>query len=310
MKLANGAPASLSVSIAALVVSFLPWQSASIGPFTATVSEWQGIGVLAGLLLVALVIWNALRVGNVPLPVPVAPALPGLAVAALLLLLTLIKFLAANEFRTFWAWLGLLLAILIVVAAYLEAEPMLKMLRAMRSGATPGNAAAGGGPDSAGGSGVPAAPAAPPAPAGAVTPAAPLAPAIPVTPAAPPPSAAPDAADAPVADAAPAPSAPPAGAAGVDGEWHCTMSTPLGDQVVALTLSTAGGELSGQANSAFGSQAFTGGTVDGGRLAWHISAKEPMPIELDFTATVTGDTLSGMVKAGPLGESAFTGTRV
>ena len=34
------------------------------------------------------------------------------ALAILLLFFTIIKFLVSNEYRTFWAWLGLVLAIL------------------------------------------------------------------------------------------------------------------------------------------------------------------------------------------------------
>jgi hypothetical protein len=34
-----------------------------------------------------------------------------------------------------------------------------------------------------------------------------------------------------------------------------------------------------------------------------------MPAELDFAATVDGDTIDGMVNAGPFGQQPFTGTR-
>jgi hypothetical protein len=255
VKISNGAPALLSASIAALIVSFLPWQSVEVLGFSISVDEWHGIGVLCGLLALALVVWNALRLANVTLPVPVPPALVGLPVAALLVLLTLIKVVAIDD-RTGWAWLGLVLAVLIAVAAYLEAAPMLRMFQAMRSGTLPG-----------------------------------------VVPSAPRP--------------APTTTSERSGAvSGIDGEWQCTMDTPMGEQSVALTLSTEGGALSGQANTAFGVNAFDGGTVDGNDIAWHITATQPMPLELDFKATVDGDALTGTVHAGPFGESAFKGTRV
>lgn len=102
---------------------------------------------------------------------------------------------------------------------------------------------------------------------------------------------------------------PSAPATGPDGEWTCTMDTPMGEQAVTLTLATTGGALSGRADTAFGVQAFSGGTVDGNALAWRISVTEPMAIDLDFTATVDGDTLTGTVNAGPFGAQPFAGTR-
>jgi hypothetical protein len=120
------------------------------------------------------------------------------------------------------------------------------------------------------------------------------------------PAPAPPAPPAPVA----APPAPPPAGSGIDGRWHCTMDTPMGEQAVMLTLSTAGGELSGDAQSPFGSQSFTGGTVAGHAVAWHISVTSPMAVELDFRATIQGDVLDGVVVAGPFGESAFSGVRV
>lgn len=97
--------------------------------------------------------------------------------------------------------------------------------------------------------------------------------------------------------------------AGIDGDWHVTMDTPLGEQTVALTLSTEGGELSGRAHTAFGIQDFSGGTIDGNRLAWRVSTTAPMPLDLAFQATVEGDTIAGTVDAGPLGQAPFSGSR-
>jgi hypothetical protein len=95
----------------------------------------------------------------------------------------------------------------------------------------------------------------------------------------------------------------------IDGDWQCTIDSPLGEQSVLLTLHTDGTALSGRADTAFGAQEFDGGTVDGNELTWHVSVTQPMPVELDFSATVEGDTLNGMVNAGPLGQQPFTGTR-
>ena len=53
----------------------------------------------------------------------------------------------------------------------------------------------------------------------------------------------------------------------------------------------------------------TDGTVDGGELAWKVAITQPMPVTLEFTATVTGDAISGTAKFGAYGEGAFEGTR-
>lgn len=95
----------------------------------------------------------------------------------------------------------------------------------------------------------------------------------------------------------------------IDGVWQCTIDTPMGEQQVMLTLSTDGTDLSGRADTAFGAQEFDGGTVVGMELTWHVSVTQPLPVELDFLATVEGDMINGIVKAGMLGEQPFTGTR-
>jgi hypothetical protein len=95
----------------------------------------------------------------------------------------------------------------------------------------------------------------------------------------------------------------------IDGVWQCTIDTPMGVQQVTLTLMTDGTDLSGRADTAFGAQEFAGGTVAGMELAWHVSVTDPLPVELDFSATVEGNAMTGMVKAGMLGEQPFTGVR-
>jgi hypothetical protein len=81
---------------------------------------WHGWGVLAGLIAIALLVWEAIRLANINVALPVTPAMTSAALAILLLIATVIKFLADNEFRTFWAWLGLALAIAIVVGAWMN----------------------------------------------------------------------------------------------------------------------------------------------------------------------------------------------
>ena len=51
------------------------------------------------------------------------------------------------------------------------------------------------------------------------------------------------------------------------------------------------------------------GKVDGNTLTWSMNMTVPMPMKLEGTATVDGDTLDGSVNAGAFGSMAMTGTR-
>jgi hypothetical protein len=94
---------------------------------------------------------------------------------------------------------------------------------------------------------------------------------------------------------------------GADGDWKVTMDTPMGSQQATLTLKSEGASLSGKVAGAQGIQEFSGGTVS--PLAWKINIAQPMPMQLDFTASVDGDSISGNVKLGSFGNATFKGTR-
>jgi hypothetical protein len=64
-KLSHGAKLVLAASIAFLVVSIFNWQEVEFaGIASAGVSMWHGWGVLAGLLAIAIVVWEGLRLAN------------------------------------------------------------------------------------------------------------------------------------------------------------------------------------------------------------------------------------------------------
>jgi hypothetical protein len=177
-KLSTGTRIALGCAIAFLVVSFFNWQEIELGEFgSAGVSMWHGVGVVAGLLAIGLIVWEAILLANIKFEIGVAPTMISAALGILLLLFTVIKFFADSEFRTFFAWLGLALAIGVTAGAVM----------AMRAAGAMATLPGGWG----GGASTPeAAPPAPPAP--------PTAPEPPAPPAAPTPPAE------PVAEAAPA----------------------------------------------------------------------------------------------------------
>lgn len=101
-----------------LVFSFFDWQQVSFGGFTAGLSEWHGVGVVAGLLVIALLIWEAARLFQITIQLgSVTPGLVSVGLALLLLLFTVITFLTHNEARHWPSWLGLFLSIAIAAAA-------------------------------------------------------------------------------------------------------------------------------------------------------------------------------------------------
>lgn len=97
--------------------------------------------------------------------------------------------------------------------------------------------------------------------------------------------------------------------AAVDGVYDATVKTPMGDQKMVFTVNSDGGSFSGSIVGALGSMDISDGTVDGNVLTWKMDMTVPMPMALDCTATVDGDTISGEVKAGAFGTMGLSGTR-
>ena len=94
-----------------------------------------------------------------------------------------------------------------------------------------------------------------------------------------------------------------------DGTWNTTINTPMGAQNGTLTLATNGSELSGMMSSPQGEMAIENGTVDGDTLTWKAAITSPMPMTLEFSASVDGASIAGTVKLGAFGEAEFSGTK-
>ena len=94
-----------------------------------------------------------------------------------------------------------------------------------------------------------------------------------------------------------------------DGVWNTTMNTPMGAQKATLTLATDGGALTGTMSGPQGSIDLKDGTVDGDALAWKADITQPMAMTLEFSATISGDEISGNVQLGAFGTASFSGTR-
>ncbi len=146
-ELTTGAKLVLGATVAFLIVSFFNWFEADLGGIEevagvdAGVSMWNGVGVIAGLLAIVLLVWQAIRLANINLEIGMTPAMITAALAALLLIFTVIRVIDGYEFadRTIWLWLGLLLAVVIAVGAWMNMQASgegIADIRASVAGAT------------------------------------------------------------------------------------------------------------------------------------------------------------------------------
>jgi hypothetical protein len=124
--LSTGTKVLLGAGVLMFIDLFLSWQKqcvdTPIGEVCGSQSGWHGWGTLVGILVVALIAWEVVQLlglaSNVNLPV--AATLISAALAAAILLFTILKFLVDNEARSWPSWIGLLLAIGIAIGGWLK----------------------------------------------------------------------------------------------------------------------------------------------------------------------------------------------
>ncbi|MCK7621835.1 hypothetical protein MUU72_01615 [Streptomyces sp. RS10V-4] len=96
---------------------------------------------------------------------------------------------------------------------------------------------------------------------------------------------------------------------GIEGVWDLTIATPIGRMRPAVELRTHNGQLVGTARGTGEELPLKDVSLDGDQLTWKQSITRPMRLDLSFTVTVNGDTLTGTSKAGRLPSSKVTGRR-
>ena len=94
----------------------------------------------------------------------------------------------------------------------------------------------------------------------------------------------------------------------VAGQYDCVTKSPMGDQKSVLTVNVDGDSWTGSNAGQMGALDITDGKVDGNTLTWTMDMKVPMPMKLEGTATVDGDTITGQIKAGAFGTMAMSGS--
>jgi 2,4-diaminopentanoate dehydrogenase len=95
----------------------------------------------------------------------------------------------------------------------------------------------------------------------------------------------------------------------VDGTWKIAVKAPMGTMETELRIQSEDGVLKGVQEGQGQRHEVEDGRVDGDQITWANTITSPMKIKLVFNATVTGDTMAGKVKAGPLGSISFKGIK-
>jgi hypothetical protein len=122
---------------------------------------WHGWGVLAGLLLLAILVWEVAQLAGIKIALgPLSPSMGTAGLSALLVLVTLIKVLT-NSFVASWAWIGLALSACIAAGAWLNMKAAGESLSDLKTSVTTAASSATAAAKTAGSS-APAAPSPPP----------------------------------------------------------------------------------------------------------------------------------------------------
>ncbi len=123
-KLSRETQVVLGGGVLLFILSFLDWQQVSFSSVVPGVggavglNEWHGVGFLAALLVIAMLVWEVLRLMAVDISVgTLSPSLVSVGLVLLMALFTVIAFLDKSTYRHWPAWIALAVAIVVAVAA-------------------------------------------------------------------------------------------------------------------------------------------------------------------------------------------------
>ncbi len=136
-KLSREAQVVLAGGVVLLILSFLNWQQVSYLSVSAGLNEWHGIGFLAALLVIVMLVWEVLRLMAVKVSLgSMSEGLVSVALALLVALFTVITFLTHSAARHWPAWIGLIVAIVVAAAALMRARAEGVQMPEMKQGST------------------------------------------------------------------------------------------------------------------------------------------------------------------------------
>lgn len=97
----------------------------------------------------------------------------------------------------------------------------------------------------------------------------------------------------------------------MSGTYEVMTKTPMGDQsgTFIVVVGDDGKSFTGRLENPMGDMDVEDGSVDGNTLRWKSKVVIPMPMTLECTATIEGDTLVGEVQIGAFGKMPLEGRR-
>lgn len=97
--------------------------------------------------------------------------------------------------------------------------------------------------------------------------------------------------------------------ANMAGTWTLKIVVPQGTRTPGMVLAQQGEALSGTYKATRGEGAVTGKVTDNSFVLTTQVSNGEATLVIEYRGTVSGDTVTGTVHMGRLGEAAFTGTR-
>ena len=108
---------------------------------------------------------------------------------------------------------------------------------------------------------------------------------------------------------APPPPPPAAKVTDVTGTWELNVESPMGSRASDAIFAQTGETLGGKMVSPRGEVPLTG-TVSGDTVKFGINVNvQGQNLQIDYSGTVTGDTMSGTVVFGSFGDGKWTGKK-
>jgi D-glucosaminate-6-phosphate ammonia-lyase len=113
----------------------------------------------------------------------------------------------------------------------------------------------------------------------------------------------------PTKQSAPPPPPPAAKVTDVSGTWELNVESPMGSRASDAIFTQTGQTLGGKMVSPRGETPLTG-TISGDTVKFGINVNvQGQQLQIDYTGTVTGDTMSGTVVFGSFGDGKWTGKK-
>jgi hypothetical protein len=96
----------------------------------------------------------------------------------------------------------------------------------------------------------------------------------------------------------------------IDGTFNLEINSPMGTRTATLMMKSEGNSLNGTFTDEQGETPLKDGSVTGEGFSFTVEITTPMgPIGLNFSGSVSDDSISGQVQSGQFGSFPFKGAR-